>query len=177
MVWTGRARVHSCCRPLVPGQKTCCYLKGQYYEIFDFRYFSLISFPQDPEDIIKAISNLFENVRRYSQLKVHHRWQMEKIFNQKSINYVLGHRWVVEFTYTRRKFFSFKFTLMCQQYNIIPINWRQYCWWCPFTCEYLSKFSEKIKMSLMLWPCNVFVTKPRITVLPTGSSRVNGAVF
>ncbi len=54
--------------------------------------FSWISFPQAPEYTIRAVSNFFENSRRYSQLKVHHwcrwhRWQMEKIFNHKSFNY------------------------------------------------------------------------------------------
>ncbi len=63
-------------------------LKGQCHEIFDFWFFSWISFPQASEYIITAISNFFENSRRYSRLKVHHRcqrhrWQMEK---QKSFN-------------------------------------------------------------------------------------------
>jgi hypothetical protein len=43
----------------------------------------------------RAVSNFFENSRRYSQLKVHHRcrwhrWQMEKIFNQKNYHYFFG---------------------------------------------------------------------------------------
>ncbi len=40
-----------------------------------------------PDYTIKAISNFFENSWRYSQLKVHHQCQMEKIFNQKSFHY------------------------------------------------------------------------------------------
>ncbi len=67
-------------------------LKGQCHEIFDFWFFSWISFPQAPEYTIRAVSNFFKNSRRYSQLKVHHRccwhrWQMEKIFNEKNFNY------------------------------------------------------------------------------------------
>ncbi len=67
------------------------YLKGQCHEIFCFWFFSLISFPPAPEYCIKTVSNFFENSRRYSQLKVchrcrWHRWQMEKIFNQKNFN-------------------------------------------------------------------------------------------
>jgi hypothetical protein len=63
-------------------------LKGQSHEIFDFWFFSWISFPQAPEYTITAIS------RRYSRLKVHHRcqrhrWQMEKIFNEKNFNYLV----------------------------------------------------------------------------------------
>ncbi len=66
-------------------------LKGQCHEIFDFWFFSWISFPQASEYTITAISNFFENSRRYSQIKVHHRcqqhrWQMEKIFKEKNFN-------------------------------------------------------------------------------------------
>ncbi len=48
----------------------------------DFRLSTWISFPQVPNYTIRAVSNFFENSRRYSQLKVQQR-QMEKIFNQK----------------------------------------------------------------------------------------------
>ncbi len=68
----------------------------------------------------------FENSRRYSQLKVHHhcwwhQWNMEKNFNQKSFFISFGHLWLVEI-------FSFKFTLSCQQFDIVPIVCRQ-CHW------------------------------------------------
>ncbi len=70
-------------------RETC--LKGQCHEIFCFWFFSWISFPPAPECSIKTVSIFFENSRRYSQLKVchrcqRHRWQMEKIFNQKNFN-------------------------------------------------------------------------------------------
>jgi hypothetical protein len=48
-------------------------LKGQCHEIFDFRFSSWISFPQAPEYSIRAVSNFFENSRRYLQPKVHNR--------------------------------------------------------------------------------------------------------
>jgi hypothetical protein len=69
-------------------------LKGQCHEMFCFWFFSLISFPPAPEYSIKTGSNFFENSRRYSQLKVchrcqRHRWQMEKIFNQKNFTYLV----------------------------------------------------------------------------------------
>ncbi len=69
-------------------------LKGQCHEIFDFCFFSRISFPQAPEYTIRVVSNFFENSRRYSQLKVchrcqRHRRQMQKIFNYKSLNYLV----------------------------------------------------------------------------------------
>ncbi len=49
------------------------YLKGQCHEIFCFRFFSWISFPQAPDYTIRAVLNFFENLRRYLQLKVFHR--------------------------------------------------------------------------------------------------------
>ncbi len=66
-------------------------LKVQCHEIFCFWFFSWISFPQASDYTIRAVSNFFENSRRYLQLKVchrcqRHRWQMEKIFNQKNFN-------------------------------------------------------------------------------------------
>ena len=51
-------------------------LKGQCHEIFCFWFFSWISFPPAPEYSIMTVSNFFENSRRYSQVKVHHRWQI-----------------------------------------------------------------------------------------------------
>jgi hypothetical protein len=47
-------------------------LKGQYHEIFDFRFSTWISFPQAPDYTLRAVLNFFENSGRYSQLKVHH---------------------------------------------------------------------------------------------------------
>ncbi len=68
-------------------------LKGQChaYEIFCFWFFSWISFSQASDYTIRAVSKFFENSRRYSQLKVchryqRHRWQMEKTFKQKDFN-------------------------------------------------------------------------------------------
>ncbi len=54
------------------------YLKGQCHEIFCFRFFSWITFPQAPDNNIRIISNFFENLRRYSQVKVHHRCQRHR---------------------------------------------------------------------------------------------------
>jgi hypothetical protein len=67
------------------------YLKGTVSRDFDFWFFSWISFPQASEYTFTAISNFFENSRRYSRVKMHHRcqrhrWQMEKIFKQKNFN-------------------------------------------------------------------------------------------
>ncbi len=69
-------------------------LKGQCHEIFDFCFFSWISFPLAPEYTMKVVSNFFKYTWRFSQLKVchrcqRHRWQMQKIFNRKSFNYLV----------------------------------------------------------------------------------------
>ncbi len=53
-------------------------LKGQCHEIFCFSFFSWISFPPAPEYPIRTVSNFFENSRRYSQVKVHHRYQRHR---------------------------------------------------------------------------------------------------
>ncbi len=41
-------------------------LKGQCHEIFDFRFFSWISFYQAPEYTIRVVSNFFENSRIFA---------------------------------------------------------------------------------------------------------------
>ncbi len=82
----------------------------------DFRLlvFFMNQFPHASNYNITAISNFFENSRRYSRLKVHHRcqryrWQMEKIFKLKNFNNFvwapLGSRVNIYIN------FSFKFTL------------------------------------------------------------------
>jgi hypothetical protein len=40
--------------------------------------FSSISFPPAPEFSIKTVSNFYENSRRYSRVKVHHRYQRHR---------------------------------------------------------------------------------------------------
>ncbi len=122
-------------------------LKGQCHEIFDVWFFSWISFPQAPEYTIRAVSNFFENSRRYSQLKVHHRchwhrWQMEKIFNQEKFSYFLNFS------------FTFKFTLRCQPSDIVLTTCPRCRWyrgWCTLTWQYLSEFSKKIETVLTVY--------------------------
>ncbi len=53
-------------------------LKGQCHKIFCSWFLSWISFPQAPEYTIWAVSNFFENLRRYSQLNVDHRYQRHR---------------------------------------------------------------------------------------------------
>ncbi len=53
-------------------------LKGQCRKIFCFWCFSWVSFPPAPEYPIRTVSNFFENSRRHSQVKVHHRYQRHR---------------------------------------------------------------------------------------------------
>ncbi len=105
-------------------------LKGQCHEIFCFCFFSWISFPQASDYNIRAVLNFFENSRRYSQLKVchrcqRHRWQ--KLSSRKILIILFGHLWVVELTYI--KIFAFKFTLSCQQPDIVAIICHRCHWY------------------------------------------------
>ncbi len=72
-------------------------LKGQCHEIFCFRLFSWITFPQAPDNNFTIISNFFENSRRYSQVKVHHRCQR--------------HQWQICHRYQRHR------RQICQRYQ------------------------------------------------------------
>ncbi len=74
------------------GDQNLAEVKTDSVTRFSTGFFSWINFPQAPEYTKRAVSSFFNNSRRYSQLKVHHkcrwhRWQMEKIFNHKSFNY------------------------------------------------------------------------------------------
>jgi hypothetical protein len=53
-------------------------LKEQCHEIFCYWFFSWIRFPPAPEYSIKTVSNFLENSRRYSQVKVHHRYRRHR---------------------------------------------------------------------------------------------------
>ncbi len=46
-------------------------VKGTMPQDFRLLVLFMIQFPQAPEYPIRAVSNLFENLRRYLQLKVH----------------------------------------------------------------------------------------------------------
>ena len=109
-------------------------LKGQCHEIFDFCFFSWISFPQAPEYTNRAVSNFFENSRRYSQLKVHHRcrwhrWQMAKIFKLKNFNYFvwtpLGSRVNIYINFCLQVQFKMTAAWYCTHYlppvSLIPV--------------------------------------------------------
>ncbi len=70
-------------------------LKGQCHEIFCFRFFSWIIFPQATENNIRVISIFFKNSRIYSQVKVHHgcqrhRWQISAGINDTGGKFATG---------------------------------------------------------------------------------------
>jgi hypothetical protein len=62
--------------PPVQGLTRC--IKGTVSREFLLLVFLWISFPPAPEYPIRAVSNFFENSRRYSQVKVHHRYQRHR---------------------------------------------------------------------------------------------------
>ncbi len=66
------------------------HLKGQCREIFCVRFFSWITFPQARDNNIRIISNFFENSRRYSQVMVHHRWQIAAGINDTGGKFASG---------------------------------------------------------------------------------------
>ncbi len=77
--------------PLAPPHPLLLSVKGTVSRDFLLLVFSRTSFPQASDYTIRAVSNFFENSRRYSQLKVchrcqRHRWQMEKTLKQKNFN-------------------------------------------------------------------------------------------
>ncbi len=78
--------------------------KGRVSRDFRLLFFSWISFPQAPEYTIRAVSNFFENLRRYSQLKVQicHRCRW--------------YRWCI-LTYEYLREFSKKFEMVLMGYS------------------------------------------------------------
>ncbi len=93
-----------------------CDFKGTASRDFLLLVFLWISFPPAPEYPFKTVSNFFQNLRRYSQLKVDHRKNLQ---SEKFI-ILLGHLWIVELTYT--SIFAFQFTLKGQCHEI-------FCFW------------------------------------------------
>ncbi len=71
-------RQHKDYRKVLTGKKQDFLFKGQCHEILCFWFFPWISFPQAPEYTIRAVSNFFNNSRRYLQLKVEHRYQRHR---------------------------------------------------------------------------------------------------
>jgi hypothetical protein len=114
-------------------------------------FFSWISFPPAPEYPIRTISNFFENSRRYSQVKVHHRYQrhptpaanLPLVSKTPAENFATSFACVVD---TGGKFATgvndtggkFAASVVCRWYR-----------WCTLTCEYLRKFSKKFETVLM----------------------------
>ncbi len=103
-----------------------------------------------------------------------HRWQMEKIFNQKNFNYFvwtpLGSRVTININFCLQVHFKesaawycfhiLPLVLLTQVANLPPVSKTlaklvancQRCRWyrrCTLTCEYLREFSKKFKTVLM----------------------------
>ncbi len=79
---------------------TCCcayslniscfqHLKRKLTRFFASCFFFMNQFPPAPEYPPRTISNFFENSRRYSQVKVHHRYQRHRQHRQQILSLVL----------------------------------------------------------------------------------------
>ncbi len=111
-------------------------LKGTVPRDFRLGFFFMNQFPPRTwvYHYVTAISNFLENLRRYSRLKVHHRcrwhrWQMEKIFNEKKFNYFvwtpLGSRVNIYINFCRQFHFKVSAAWYCSHYlplaNLPPV--------------------------------------------------------
>ncbi len=117
-------------------------IKGTVSRDFLLLVFFLNQFPQASDYTIRAVSNFFENSRRYSQHKVCHRCQQ--------------HRWQMEKTFKQKNFNNFVWTPLGSRVNIykkfcLQVHFkRSVAWYC---CHYLPSVSltndilEKIKIS------------------------------
>ncbi len=138
-------------------------LKGQCHKIFCLSFFSWITFPQAPDNNIRIISNFFENSRRYSQVKVHHRYQRHRRQILPPVPLVLltpvannwnnirlqipeseleGKNLYICFLYYPKvsKFFWLKIFSICHR-----CRWHR---WQTLSCEYLREFSKKFDTAL-----------------------------
>ncbi len=120
-------------------------LNGQCHEIFCFRFFSWITFPQAPYNNIRIISNFFENLQRYSQVKVHHRCPTGVIDTWK---WTWRQKFIYMFPLLPKgnqikllKFFWLKIFSICHR-----CRWHR---WQTLSCEYLSEFSKKFETVLI----------------------------
>ncbi len=129
-------------------------VKGTDSRDFRLLVFFMNQFSRSPWVYHYGCFKFFENLRRYSQIKVHHlcrgtggKWKKSSII--KVLVILFGHLWEVELTY--RYIFAFKFTLRSHQPDIVPIICHRCRWyqWCTLTCEYLREFSKKFKTVLL----------------------------
>jgi hypothetical protein len=129
-------------------------LKGQCHEIFCFCFFSRISFPQTPEYSIMAVSNFFQNLRRYSQLKVDHRYQRHR---RQTMGLISGCR-NLEVNLKAKMYMCVNSTIqrcpikIIKKYLIEDFFICHRCQrhrWSTLSCEYLREFSKKFETVLM----------------------------
>ncbi len=135
------------------------YLKRRCHEIFCLRLFSWIIFPQAPDNNIRVSSNFFENLWRYSQVRVHHRYQLHcrqichrwqiigtiseglhlKNASTVYVNSTVQLPKVVQTKYLELFWLKiFSIFHRCQRHQLFTLN-----------CEYLHEFSKKFKTALM----------------------------
>ncbi len=139
------------------GTKMCC-LNKQCHEIFRFRFFHESFSPKPPKITLGSFLFFCENSRRYSKVKVHHRyqrhgWQMvdtisccwhlkvtlkEKIYLYVNSTTQRCSKKIIK-TFLIEDFFI---CLRCQRHR-----------WRTLSCEYLREFSKKFKTVLMVYSC------------------------
>ncbi len=96
-------------------------LKRVWHEIFSFKFFSWINFPQAPKYPIKTVSNFFENSRRYSRMNVYQRCpgnKREKIWRYKFLSCIVMLKAQLSALYTYRLNLCLFFSFMCRQADI-----------------------------------------------------------
>ncbi len=145
-------------KQILPWARICKRLKGQCHEIFDFWFFSWISFPQAPEYTIRDVSNFFENSRRYSQLKVHHRCRCLQVhFKVSAGSLILFPLFATDVVYTGGKFAAgvvdtcgnlppVSTTLTSEIGGKICCRCRWY-WWYPWLANISANFRKNSKRS------------------------------
>ncbi len=131
-------------------------LKGQCHEIFCFRFFSWITFPQAPENNTRVISNFFKNSGRYCHRCQWHWWQIAAGNNDTGGKFATGmndtsskfchqfclccwHRWqIFHRCHWHRWQISKKFETVLLEYSGAGGNWfmkrtrSKKSWHCPF---------------------------------------------
>ncbi len=153
-------------------------LKGQCHEIFCFWFFHESVSPPAPEYPIRTVSNFFENSQRYSQVKVHHRYQR----HQWQIKGTISGCWDLRVNLKAKVYLWVNSTsqrcpnkiiktFMIEDFFHLPPVLRHR--WCTLSCEYLREFSKKFETALILysgaWEKLIHEKNPEVENLVTPS--------
>ncbi len=98
-------------------------LKEQCHKIFCFRFYSRIIFPQARENNIGVISTFFKNSWRYSQVKVHYRYQRQRATLPLTVVDTSG-KFGVNDTDGNLHISVFTLYIICKHNRIVKWSWR-----------------------------------------------------